>query len=127
MVAAPVFAALALALGIWNVALRNDLDSAKSRLAAGTTVHLGDVGNVVADGSRATLYASIRPAPPGKIYEAWVIANGKPLPAGTFEGGGRVELQLTQPVRPGDQIAVTIEPDPGTQRPTGQPIASGKL
>ena len=35
-------------------------------------------------------------APAGKTYEAWVIQDGNPLPAGTFSGGGRVAFALTR-------------------------------
>jgi anti-sigma-K factor RskA len=126
-VAAPVFAALALALGIWNISLRNDLDSTKTQLADGSVVHLGNVGNVVAHGGKATLYADLKPAPPGKVYEAWVIRDGKPIPAGAFDGGGRTELDLTAPVKQGDQVAITVEPAPGVDQPTSKPIAAGQV
>jgi hypothetical protein len=54
------------------------------------------------------------PAPPGKVYEAWVIASGAPVPAGTFQvdASGKAVLRLpavdeTSRVK---TFAVTIEP-----------------
>jgi hypothetical protein len=127
LVSAPALAALVLALGIWNLSLRSDLDSTKEQLAAGSVVHLSGVGNVVWKDGQATLYADIGPAPAGKVYEAWVIRGGTPIAAGTFDGGGRTELQLDRAVAGGDTVAVTVEPAPGRDQPTGKPIAAGRL
>ena len=42
------------------------------------------------------LAAGLEPAPPGKVYEAWVIAGGAPVPAGTFQvdASGKAVLRL---------------------------------
>lgn len=124
-VAVPALAAAVVGLVIWNVSLHGDLSGLHSELSHGRTGHLRGVGNVVvkSDGN-ATLYASIRPAPPGKTYEAWVIRGKVALPAGLFKGGGTVNLKLSEDARPGDVIAVTIEPAGGTKKPTTTPIAA---
>ncbi len=124
-VAVPVLAVAVVGLAIWNVSLHSDLSGIHSGLYNGTAGNLRGVGNVVVkrDGN-ATLYASIGPAPPGKTYEAWVIRGKVALPAGLFEGGGTVNLKLSRNARPGDVIAVTVEPAGGTKAPTGTPIAA---
>jgi anti-sigma-K factor RskA len=124
-VAVPALAAAVVGLAIWNVSLHSDLDGLHSQLYHGQAGNLRGVGNVIVkqDGN-ATLYASIRPAPAGKTYEAWVIRGKVALPAGLFEGGGTVNLKLTRNARPGDVIAVTIEPAGGTKAPTTPPIAA---
>jgi anti-sigma-K factor RskA len=124
-VAVPALAAAVVGLAIWNVSLRGDLSGLHSQLFHGRTGNLRGVGNVVvkSDGN-VTLYASIRQAPPGKTYEAWVIRGKVALPAGLFRGGGTVNLKLTRDARPGDVIAVTIEPAGGTRKPTAAPIAA---
>jgi anti-sigma-K factor RskA len=124
-VAVPALAAAVVGLAIWNFSLHGDLSNLHSQLAHGTTGHLRGVGNVVvkSDGN-ATLYASIRAAPAGKTYEAWVIRGKVALPAGLFRGGGTVNLKLTRDARPGDVIAVTVEPAGGTKTPTSPPIAA---
>jgi anti-sigma-K factor RskA len=124
-VAVPALAAAVVGLAIWNVSLQGDLSGLHSQLFHGTAGNLRGVGNVVvrSDGN-ATLYASIRPAPAGKTYEAWVIRGKVALPAGLFQGGGTVNLKLTRDARPGDVIAVTIEPAGGTKAPTTTPIAA---
>jgi anti-sigma-K factor RskA len=124
-VAVPALAAAVVGLAIWNVSLHGDLSGLRSQLFHGRTGNLRGVGNVVVkpDGN-ATLYASVRQAPPGKTYEAWVIRGKVALPAGLFKGGGTVNLKLTRDARPGDVIAVTIEPAGGTRKPTTTPIAA---
>jgi anti-sigma-K factor RskA len=124
-VAVPALAAAVIGLAIWNVSLQGDLSGLHSQLFHGRTGNLRGVGNVIvkSDGN-ATLYASIKQAPPGKTYEAWVIRGKVALPAGLFKGGGTVNLKLTRDARPGDVIAVTIEPAGGTKKPTAAPIAA---
>ena len=127
LVAVPAMAVALAAMLAWNVSLRNDVNANRSDLANGAAVMLPGVGNVVAQtNGSATLFAHLRPAPAGKTYEAWVIRGSVALPAGVFEGGGTVELKLTQPARPGDKIAVTIEPAGGSQKPTTTPIATSQ-
>jgi len=124
-VAVPVLAAAVVGLAIWNASLHSDLSGLHSQLYHGQAGNLRGVGNViVTHNGNATLYASIAPAPPGKTYEAWVIRGKVALPAGIFQGGGTVNLQLTQNARPGDVIAVTVEPAGGVKQPTGKPIAA---
>jgi anti-sigma-K factor RskA len=126
-VAVPARALALVGMLAWNVSLRNDLSSGRDDLANGAAVTLPGVGNVVAqtDGN-ATLFARLHPAPAGKTYEAWVIRGSVALPAGVFQGGGTVELHLTQAARPGDRIAVTIEPSGGSKQPTTTPIATSQ-
>jgi anti-sigma-K factor RskA len=127
LVAVPAMAVALAAMLAWNVSLRNDIDSGRNDLASGAAVALPGVGNVVAqtDGN-ATLFAHLDPAPAGKTYEAWVIRGSVALPAGVFKGGGTVELTLTQSAKPGDKIAVTIEPSGGSKKPTTTPIATSQ-
>jgi anti-sigma-K factor RskA len=123
-VAVPVLAAAVVGLAIWNASLHSDLSGLHSQLYHGQAGNLRGVGNVIVkQNGNATLFASIAPAPPGKTYEAWVIRGKVALPAGIFHGGGTVNLQLTRDARPGDVIAVTVEPAGGVKKPTGKPIA----
>jgi anti-sigma-K factor RskA len=127
LVAVPAMALALAGMIAWNVSLRNDIESNRTNLAKGAAVALPGVGNVVAqtDGD-ATLFAHLSPAPAGKTYEAWVIRGSVALPAGVFQGGGTVELQLTQTAKPGDRIAVTVEPAGGSKQPTTKPISTSQ-
>jgi anti-sigma-K factor RskA len=58
----------------------------------------------------------------GRDYQLWVVGHeGDVTPAGVLQGqGGSVE-HLVQDV-PGVGVAVTVEPDGGSQQPTTDPI-----
>jgi anti-sigma-K factor RskA len=120
----PVLAAAVIGLLVWNVSLRGDLNSLTGNLQRGHAVSLGNFGTVVTNATgSSTLYASIAQAPAGKTYEAWVMHGQVAVPAGLFKGGGTLTLKLTAPAKPGDVIAITVEPAGGTKAPTTKPIA----
>jgi Anti-sigma-K factor rskA, C-terminal/Putative zinc-finger len=88
---------------------------------------LGGMKRFTAQGAKATLLVdrsgeavlSVRrlpPPPAGKAYEIWVIAGGRPAPAGWVRGTLAV---LTRPVPPGASVAVSVEPVAGSRKPTG--------
>ena len=113
----------AVALGIWNLGLRDQLDRSHQALQA-VALH-GAAGSVLLGpgGEGTMVIASIGAAPAGKTYEAWVILDGKASPAGTFEAGTKtVVVHLQRPVPRGAIVAVTIEPAGGSQQPTRQPF-----
>jgi anti-sigma-K factor RskA len=83
-------------------------------------------GVVVVSGSRGALLPSLADAPSGRTYEAWVVRDSTPIPAGTFRAGNRPVL-LTVPVRPGDTVAVTVEPATGSKAPTSTPLATARV
>jgi anti-sigma-K factor RskA len=124
---AAVAACAAVALGVWNVLLRNDLN--ESRAALRGVPLTGAAGSVVvgSDGSGALVVSNLTPAPAGKTYEAWVIADGKTLPAGTFAGGGHtIVFRLTRALPAGAVVAVTLEPSGGVDSPTSKPFITSK-
>jgi anti-sigma-K factor RskA/putative zinc finger protein len=122
-VAAPALAVAVLALLAWNISLRDQL-SGRDVSAVG---QIASVGNVVRYGDGdVRLFATLPPAATGKIYEAWVIRDGTPLPAGTFRDGSG-EIDLTRPAQPGDVIAVTLEPGNGSETPTGDLLGKTTL
>ena len=124
MVAVPALAAAVVGLALWNVSLRNDhTPGIHSRR------HVANVGSVVSYGSgQATLYANLKPAPPGKTYEAWVIPAARRCPAaGTFGGGSGISFTLTRHAAPGDTIVITIEPGTGGASPKGPVVGKAVL
>jgi anti-sigma-K factor RskA len=124
LAAVPALVIAVVALALWNISLHNRLSDRE--VASVTPV--GDIGSAVAfEGGDVTLYASLPPASPGHIYEAWVVTGGKPLPAGTFAGGKNTTFELTRGAEPGDTIAVTLEPGQGGTTPHGTAVASGEL
>lgn len=79
---------------------------------------------------QATLVASGLPVlPAGQVYEAWVIADGVPVPAGLFasDASGPTVHPVTAPARGARTFAVTIEPAGGTPAPTGPMVLAGRV
>ncbi|MGH7550157.1 MAG: anti-sigma factor [Gemmatimonadota bacterium] len=76
---------------------------------------------------RAILFAYDLPIlQPDDVYELWAIRDGTPRAAGTFRPGpeGRARLEITdRALLEGlDALAVTVEPAPGTEEPTGDMV-----
>ncbi len=77
------------------------------------------------DTGRALLMAyDLPPAPDGKAYQLWFIAEGKPpMPGRVFntDSAGRAEMREQLPVeaRAASVFAVTLEPSGGVPAPTG--------
>ncbi|HEX8069918.1 MAG TPA: anti-sigma factor [Pyrinomonadaceae bacterium] len=74
---------------------------------------------------RALFVAAGLPAPPpGKAYQLWFLADGRPLPGGVFttDAAGHAELreQIPPQGRHAQGFAVTLEPQAGATAPTGQ-------
>jgi len=78
------------------------------------------------------LASNLPPAPRGKIYEMWIIPKGgAPLPSGLFqsEADGTAMYVRKGPVDIASigVIAVTLEPEAGSQAPTTQPLIAAAL
>ncbi len=131
-------ASVAIALGIWAGSLSSSLaDERQARaeqerafavLAERDAARIpleGADGILVVSrtGDAALIVSNLDPAPSGKAYEAWVIENGRPLPAALFDAGdGRTVVALDRPV-PGEAVvAVTLEDDEGADQPSGRPV-----
>jgi hypothetical protein len=139
---AVVAVAAAVALAIWATSLSRSLDEERSarradqRAAAivgDPAVHRVDIPGgrgslyVTPNGSAALVLARLQHAHPGRTYEAWIAAGGKPKPAGTFEGGRSVvTVALDGRVPEGAQVLVTEEQDGGVDVPTTTPFVSVK-
>jgi anti-sigma-K factor RskA len=114
---AAVAAVAAIAFGIWAATLHNQLGDRPEAFGLD-----GANGQLVVTPERdaALIVDDLAPAPTGKIYEAWVIEGETPEPAGTFAGGGtQTAFALTRTVPEGATVAVTIEPEGGSESPTG--------
>jgi anti-sigma-K factor RskA len=69
------------------------------------------------------------PAGGDRVYEAWRMRNGKPVPAGLFRVGdnGGATLAIEEPLKSGDQVLVTVEPGGGSAEPTSTPILAATV
>jgi len=119
-VAAVASACAAIGLGFWANSLRTD--STEQRVVAVQ----GAAGNLIVAGDRATLVVCLEEVPATRTYEAWVIRDGQPRPAGLFPGGC-TSVPLEEPVESGNVVAVTLERAGGTEKPTGEVLATADV
>ena len=88
-------------------------------------------GEVVKTGEdRAVLVAeNLPPAPEGQVYEAWVLRDGVPEPAGLFEprDGEVTAAPIEGSIEDADAVAVTAEPEGGSQTPQGDILLTAEL
>ena len=84
---------------------------------------------VTLEGDRAVLVAEkMPPVPEGKTYQIWVIKGDTPRPSGLFEPkGGSIAAVVENPVEGADAVAVTVEPEGGSKKPTTDPMLVGKV
>jgi anti-sigma-K factor RskA len=78
---------------------------------------------------KAVLMAEDMPrVPENKTYQIWVIEDDVPQPSGLFEADGdTVAAVVEKPLDEDDVIAITIEPNGGSQQPTTDPMLTAKL
>jgi anti-sigma-K factor RskA len=107
---------------------------ARIALLAGTPQAPRAHGRFVFDaqtGEALLVSFDLPPAPAGKAYQAWFIADGVPLPGGVFtaDAAGRVVFREQVPTsgRRAALFAITLEDAGGVQKPQGQQFLAGKL
>jgi anti-sigma-K factor RskA len=125
-VAVPVLGLAVIALAVWNISLRGDVNNGEVRSVA----PIADVGNVVSfSGGQATVVGGLKPAPADHTYEAWVIPKGETVPqaAGTFAGGNDMSFTLTRNASAGDTIVITLEPGTGGSAPKGPVVGKTSI
>ena len=131
-VAAAVAACAAIGFAGWSVHLQREVDRVRSAQEDAISVIAepgtrqvsltGDHGALYVSptGSAALVIARLDPAPSGKTYEAWVIEDGKPKPAGIFDAAETpAVISLREPVPAGAIVAVTQERGKGGSVPRG--------
>ncbi|WP_045234658.1 anti-sigma factor domain-containing protein [Deinococcus pimensis] len=83
----------------------------------------GELGTLVRLTNGRT-FVLLRDAPQaGRVYQAWQVADGKPVSLGVFEG----RQFLTPPLPAGATFAVSVEPEGGSAQPTTTPITVTQL
>ena len=119
-VAAVAASIAAIGLGLWANSLRDN--QAPERVVAVN----GAPGALIVAGDEGKLVLCLDEAPASKTYEAWVIQDKTPRPAGLFAGGCRT-VTLTHPVQDGNTVAVTLENEGGSASPHGDILASANV
>ncbi len=69
------------------------------------------------------------PPPSGQVYQLWMIENGQAIPGPTFvpDASGQATVQVPGEAAASQAMAITMEPDGGSDTPTTTPIMQGDL
>ena len=111
-------------------ALRADAEEIRTYELQGSGAASEAHGQVMTTGEGlAVLMAQdLPPAPEGQVYEAWVLHDGVPQPAGLFEPVGEPAVAAIEaPLEGADAVAVTLEPDGGSPMPTSDILLTAPL
>lgn len=76
--------------------------------------------------------AGLQPAEAGRIYQLWLIKDGKPVPSRIFNTGADNKslesgIELPTTTAGVTAVAITLEPAGGSQQPTTTPFLVGEL
>jgi anti-sigma-K factor RskA len=136
-------ALLVIGLFSWNMILQREIQDLQeqaqrpqipqdSRMVAlkGPGVEHGAQAEVmILHNERAVLMAEdMPPVPEKKTLQIWVIEDNVPKPGGLFEPKKEwVVVVVEAPLDGADQIAVSVEPEGGSTKPTTDPMLAAKL
>ncbi len=138
-------ALLVVGLFSWSMLLRGEVQDLQGRVQSLQSqsqegpqmVELGGAGTeqgaqakvVTLEGDRAVLVVEdMPPLPEGKTYQIWVIEDDVPKPSGLFKPEqDSVAAVVEHPVGGGDVIAVTVEPEGGSPKPTTEPMLAAEV
>ena len=138
LAAAAVLALVTVGMFVWNAALQEENQTLQGELQGqqtyaleGTGAAQGVQGEVVRLGDeRAMLIAEDLPSPPeGETYEAWILREDVPEPAGLFEPdeAGVAAAPIEGSIEDADAVAVTVEPSGGSSSPTSDPLMTASF
>jgi anti-sigma-K factor RskA len=117
MAAALLIAVIGLA--VWNISLRDNGDSVMTTAAAGPGMSL----NVTyyAEQQVAVFDVSMPPPTTGQVYQAWMIAGGKPISLGVLSNNNGKQA-FAADMSSANAVAISVEPAGGSAQPTSEPV-----
>jgi anti-sigma-K factor RskA len=141
---AAAFLAVAVGSGVMAVRIQDMLDRERAGARAVAAVLAapdarvvsrdtpGGVATVVisrTEGRMVFYSAGLAPLPAGKTYQLWRIGPGGALPSGLTEpdAAGRTPPMVLGEIGGATTVGVTVEPDGGSTRPSGQPVVAVPL
>lgn len=137
VLAPATLAIITVALLGWNVLLQGEIQDLQGQLQERRTFAMEGTGAASETDARivelasdeAIVMADGMPVPPeGKTMQIWVIQDGTPQPAGTFQpGGDTVAVPISNSLNEGDTVAITLEPAGGSDQPTSEPVLQADI
>ncbi|MFD8245206.1 anti-sigma factor domain-containing protein [Nocardia sp. NPDC059691] len=135
---APIAAVLCLVIG--GSVVTAQLLGSHSDPAAADRVHMRTVNGSFAGGGLLVVDASpelgravvvfdrVAPPPLGRVYQVWLVgSDGRPRSAGLLSDVPSTERPFVTGFRSGEVLAVSVEPDGGSDAPSGDPIVGVTL
>jgi Anti-sigma-K factor rskA/Putative zinc-finger len=135
--------AVAVGLGITQVATQHQLDSAHATSAAiakvldapdarieATPATVGGAVTVVVSALQREAVVTTSGMPSlssSRVYQVWVMSSSGARSVGLLSSTDHIGQLLASGVQSGDQIGITVEPSGGTSRPTTTPVATVPL
>jgi anti-sigma-K factor RskA len=97
--------------------------------ASGTSAAPQTTGSLVRNGDAGVLRVSNLPQRRGRIYEVWLVQDGKPVPSTLFQVGsnGTGAAGIPDGLDDSTQVMITSEPAGGSGQPTTQPVLSARI
>ena len=137
-------ALLVIGLFSWNMLLQAQMQTLQGRVQSLQSqpqgpqmVELGGAGTeqgaraelLIIEGDRAVLVVEdMPPVPEDETYQIWVIEDDIPKPSGLFKPGeGSVAAVVEHPIDEADVVAVTVEPEGGSPKPTSEPMLAAEV
>lgn len=120
------------AFALWAVVLNRPVAPRPAVVLSGTSwAPAASARIVVLPSGRGVFTASHLPAlPSGRVYELWTIEGGDHRRAAVFtpDAGGSAHITIALPADlAGVSFGVTVEPAPGTTRPTGRRVLRAQI
>ena len=86
-------------------------------------------GTIVRTGDSGVLRVSNLPQRPGRVYEVWLLKDGKPVPSTLFQvhRDGTGAAGIPDGLDDSTQVMVTSEPSSGSTEPTQKPVLSAPV
>jgi len=135
--------AVAVGLGITQVATQHQLDSAHATSAAiakvldapdarieASPATVGGAVTVVVSALQREAVVTTSGMPSlssSRVYQVWVMSSSGARSVGLLSSTDHIGQLLASGVQSGDQIGITVEPSGGTSRPTTTPVATVPL
>lgn len=122
--------ALLLAAGAIGYALRGGGGPESTTLpVTGTASAPQTTGSLVRQGDRGILRVENLPQRKGRVYEVWLVKDGKPVPSTLFQvhRDGKGAAAIPDGLDASSQVMVTAEPAGGSDQPTTQPVLSTRV
>ena len=118
------------ALVVWNLTLVADDDGGTAQTVVTLSGEAsGQVIFVEGEDLAVMEVEGLAPLPPEQVYQVWAITGGTPSSIGFLdvEEDGDARGALSADAEGVEVIAVTVEPSPGSDQPTSDPIIIGEL